>query len=65
MKRVLVTGATGCVGRHALPLLVARGWDVHGVASKQAPPAIEGVTWHRANLLDSHDARALDRKSVV
>jgi len=59
MKRVLVTGATGCVGRHALPLLVARGWDVHGIASKQTPPAIDGVTWHRADLLDPDAARAV------
>jgi len=61
MKRVLVTGATGCVGRHALPLLVARGWDVHALASKQAPPALDGVTWHRANLLDVNATGAVVR----
>ena len=64
MKRVLVTGATGCVGRHALPLLVARGWDVHGVASKrtsETPPAVDGLTWHRVNLLDADARRALVR----
>jgi nucleoside-diphosphate-sugar epimerase len=59
MKRVLVTGATGCLGRHALPLLVARGWDVQGVTSKQAPPEVAGVTWHRANLLNAAEAQAL------
>jgi nucleoside-diphosphate-sugar epimerase len=52
MKRVLVTGATGCVGRHALPALVAAGWDVQAIASKQAPAETAGVTWHQANLLD-------------
>lgn len=64
MTRVLVTGATGCVGRHALPRLVARGWDVHAVASKQAPPAVAGVTWHRSNLLDRGEAAALVRASA-
>ena len=59
MKRVLVTGATGCVGRHALPLLVARGWDVHAVASRQTPPDVAGVTWHRADLLDRDAAVTL------
>jgi nucleoside-diphosphate-sugar epimerase len=59
MTRVLVTGATGCVGRHVLPLLVARGWDVHAVASKQAPPVEPGVTWHTADLLDEAAAQAV------
>jgi nucleoside-diphosphate-sugar epimerase len=52
VRRVLVTGATGCVGRHAVPALAARGWDVHAVASSQAPYEAPGVTWHRADLLD-------------
>src|SRR5438105_280249 len=29
MKRVLVTGASGFIGRHALPHLEARGFEVH------------------------------------
>ena len=61
MKRVLVTGASGCVGRQALPLLVARGWDVHAVASKTTPPEGDGVRWHRADLLDRDQARAVVR----
>jgi len=32
MKRVLVTGATGFIGRHSLPLLLARGYEVRGVS---------------------------------
>jgi nucleoside-diphosphate-sugar epimerase len=52
MKKVLVTGATGCVGRHAIASLAAAGWDVHGVSSRAAAlPETPGVTWHRANLL--------------
>jgi len=54
-KKVLVTGATGCVGRMALPRLVERGWDIHAVWSKHAPEAMPGVTWHQANLLDRTD----------
>ncbi len=39
MKRVLVTGATGFIGRHALPLLAERGYEVHALvgASKDMP----------------------------
>jgi nucleoside-diphosphate-sugar epimerase len=50
MKRVLVTGATGCIGHHAVNALVARGWEVHAVSSREAPTGA-GVVWHRANLL--------------
>jgi nucleoside-diphosphate-sugar epimerase len=49
---VLVTGASGCLGRHVVPLLVERGWDVHGLARREAPRDLETVTWHRADLLD-------------
>jgi nucleoside-diphosphate-sugar epimerase len=52
MTRVLVTGASGCVGRAMLPQLVRRGWDVHAVTRREPPPSLEGVTWHRADLLD-------------
>jgi len=58
-RRVLVTGATGCVGRQALPLLVDRGWDVLGVHSRTPPPAIRGVEWRQADLLDSGQVTAL------
>jgi nucleoside-diphosphate-sugar epimerase len=33
---VLVTGATGFVGRHAVSLLADRGYEVHGVGSRDA-----------------------------
>jgi nucleoside-diphosphate-sugar epimerase len=36
VKRVLVTGATGFIGRHAAPLLAERGYDVHAVGSGDA-----------------------------
>ncbi|HEX5707260.1 MAG TPA: NAD(P)-dependent oxidoreductase [Pyrinomonadaceae bacterium] len=34
MKRVLVTGATGFVGRHTLAPLTARGYEVHAASSR-------------------------------
>jgi nucleoside-diphosphate-sugar epimerase len=47
---VLVTGATGFVGRNALEPLRARGYAVHGVHRAAPAPAVDGVTWHRADL---------------
>lgn len=52
MKRVLVTGASGFIGRHALAPLAARGFEVHAVAFAHRLE-LPGVTWHRADLLDA------------
>jgi nucleoside-diphosphate-sugar epimerase len=58
---VLVTGGTGCIGRHALPALLDRGWEVHAVSSHHSPPGAAGATWHRADLLDSQQVVELVR----
>jgi nucleoside-diphosphate-sugar epimerase len=51
MSRVLVTGASGFIGRRATAQLAERGHEVHAV-SRSPGPAIAGVTWHGADLLD-------------
>ncbi|MCZ6727259.1 MAG: NAD(P)-dependent oxidoreductase, partial [Acidobacteria bacterium] len=49
----LLTGATGFIGRHCIEPLNRRGWEVIGVTSDAAePPETDGVSWHRADLLD-------------
>jgi len=55
MKRVIVTGASGWIGSHALAFLVERGYEVHAVAHRGAPAPARGVEWHRADLLDESD----------
>lgn len=59
MNRVLVTGASGYVGRAVVPRLVARGWDVHGVCRHRPPDTPPGATWHEADLLDPPAAAVL------
>jgi nucleoside-diphosphate-sugar epimerase len=61
MKRVLLTGANGFVGRHCQPALLARGYQVHAVTSrKHVPtPELSGVRWHAADLLDREQISAL------
>ena len=51
MKRVLVTGAVGFIGRACLPLLISGGYEVHAVSSRPSVPG-QGVWWHTANLLE-------------
>ena len=43
MGRVLLTGATGFVGRHALPALASRGFEVHAVTRGAPPTDARGV----------------------
>ena len=61
VKRVLVTGASGCIGRHVIPVLLERGWDVHGVTSRQVmpPSSSSEATWHRADLLHADQMNAV------
>ena len=51
MKRVLVTGASGFIGRHCLPMLVARGYEVHALSRRLPVTALPEVFWHESDLL--------------
>jgi nucleoside-diphosphate-sugar epimerase len=51
MNRVLLTGATGFIGRQCVPRLSARGFEVHAVSSRRQPPASGVAHWHQADLL--------------
>jgi nucleoside-diphosphate-sugar epimerase len=52
MKRVMVTGASGFIGRHAVGALAARGFEVHAVDLRPSPAA-GNVIWHQTNLLEA------------
>ncbi|MCP3981372.1 MAG: NAD(P)-dependent oxidoreductase [bacterium] len=60
MKRILVTGASGLIGRHCLPLLVDRGYEVHGVSTRPAEGRdLPEAQWHAADLLEPGAASTL------
>jgi nucleoside-diphosphate-sugar epimerase len=62
MKQVLLTGASGFIGRHAILPLVTRGYEVHCVSRTVKPDAIpdeKHVIWHNVNLLDRNDMKIL------
>jgi len=60
-RTVLLTGATGFVGRHVLRRLAAGGGRIVATASPEGIlPAVEGrVDWHRADLTDPQAAVAV------
>jgi nucleoside-diphosphate-sugar epimerase len=58
-RRVLVTGASGFIGRHAVPDLLARGYEVHTVGRRHIFDGIEVVRQHSADLLVETEMRRL------
>lgn len=60
-RRVLVTGATGFLGRHALAPLLARGYEVHAVARSSGTGTGDAHYWHAADLLAPGDVARLVR----
>ena len=58
-KVILVTGASGLIGRHLCQLLINRGWDVHATS---LDPSMEGMPadhWHQSDLLIPGEARRI------
>ena len=51
MSRVLVTGASGFIGRHALAPLLAAGHEVHAVARRVPVASDPAIVWHEEDLL--------------
>ena len=59
MKKVLITGASGFIGKHVIPILSAKGYEVHAVALKKELSLQRDVHWHYADLLDINDVENL------
>lgn len=52
MKTVLLTGASGFIGRHCISLLAERGYEVYAVARRPlSSPAFPNVHWRSCDLL--------------
>jgi nucleoside-diphosphate-sugar epimerase len=49
MTRIIVTGATGFIGRHVVSELAARGHEIHGLGRSVSSDPL--VVWHQCDLL--------------
>ena len=58
-KKVLLTGASGFIGRHAIAPLLARGYEVHAISSRAPMGDSDGVVWHQADLLEPGGAQTV------
>ena len=65
--RVLVTGATGKIGRHVVDELLARGYQVRALTSKPvaAAPASDRLEWCRLDFQESLDFDSLVRECAA
>ena len=61
MRRVLVTGASGFIGRNCLRELARIGFEVHAVAHRRLLDVRRGENWHKADLLDPIAVHAVMR----
>lgn len=59
MKKVLLTGGSGIIGRQAIPLLLENGYELHCISSKSSPRLTQHVTWHPLSLMDRQGVTAL------
>jgi nucleoside-diphosphate-sugar epimerase len=61
MKTVILTGASGFIGRQAIAPLLERNYRVHAVSTAQPTEDLifENVVWHRVNLLDERETAAM------
>ena len=60
MRKVIVTGAGGFIGRHCLELLVEAGFEVHALGFPEPAADSENLYWYTCNLHDySQTARLL------
>jgi len=50
MKRVLVTGGRGFIGRHTLSALCSRDFEVHVLDLKSEADISDNIVWHNCNL---------------
>ena len=59
-KTILITGASGFIGRHVIEPFLERGYKIHAVTNKEQSE--KRITWHRANLLDKDERRKIFEK---
>ncbi|MDD5428968.1 MAG: NAD(P)-dependent oxidoreductase [Candidatus Omnitrophica bacterium] len=59
MKKVLITGASGFIGRNCLPALKKMGYEIHAAGPDILGEYKNTVTWHAADLLDAAQTEKL------
>src|SRR6516162_7341660 len=64
MKKALITGVTGQDGSYLAELLLANGYEVHGVVRRSSTENFERIA-HLAGKISLHQADLLDQLSLI
>jgi GDPmannose 4,6-dehydratase len=64
MKKALITGITGQDGSHLADLLLAKGYEVHGIVRRASTECYERIE-HLTHRVQLHQADLLDQLSVI
>jgi nucleoside-diphosphate-sugar epimerase len=61
MKKILITGASGFLGRHCIPLLIDRGYEIHAVFHNRpfGFEARKNLFYHECDLLNAREHKKL------
>ena len=64
MRKILLTGANGFIGKHIIPMLLQRDDEVHAVSRKSHTISMQEqpLFWHQCNLLDINQQKHLLEK---
>jgi len=64
MRRVLLTGGTGFIGRNAIPFLIKKGYEVHATFNRHKIKIEDqhNVIWHHCDLFDPKMQKSLLQK---
>ncbi len=64
MKRALITGITGQDGSYLAELLLAKGYEVHGIVRRSSTESFERIS-HLTGRVHLHQADLLDQLSII
>jgi nucleoside-diphosphate-sugar epimerase len=52
---LVITGASGFVGKHVLPLLMQHSIEIHAISRQKMEVPFNGIHWHQVNLFHADD----------
>ena len=60
MKKILLTGASGFIGKNTIPFLLENDYEVHGFSRRCKPKFLNSsIHWHSVNILDMEATKLL------